>query len=123
MGLFSNLGLVHITASLVRLDGMSNKSGHFHTSHLIAVVVSGDAQLRTGKEIDLFSENGKLVPHDGIAVVMTGGVVIIPRGENHFFDPNTSGMTYVGLEISDRPIDYQKHFSLEDRNEIREKQY
>lgn len=112
--IFSRPDLIHVTASFVELHGKSEEPAHFHTSHLIAVVVRGDGQLRTGKGIDVLTEHGKLVPNDGVVVVMTGDVVVIPRGENHFFDPNTSGMSYVGLEISDQLIDYQKHFSLED---------
>lgn len=96
-GVFSDLSKVEITTSLVQIKGPSDEPLHFHSSHLVGLVVRGHGYMRTD---DWES-----------AYVKQGDVVVIPRGVNHYFTCESgTEMDYISYEISDTPIDYQKHF-------------
>lgn len=91
---------LNVTASLVSIQGDSPEPLHFHTSHLMGLVVRGSGDFRWEVEGE-----------ERTAEVCTGDVVIIPRGALHFFNCLPGGsLDYVALEVSDGPIDYQKHF-------------
>lgn len=95
--LFADIRSIELTASWVKIRGASTEPVHYHTSHLVACLVQGMGWLRTDQ---------------GREVVVIGDVVVIPRGINHFFDPDPAvGLDYIAYEISDSPIDYQKHYN------------
>jgi mannose-6-phosphate isomerase-like protein (cupin superfamily) len=96
-GLFPDLRVVEVTATWVSIrDDATTEPVHYHTSHLVACVVQGMGWLRTDTE---------LTP------VLVGDAVVIPRGVGHFFDPDPAvGLDYIAYEVSDSPIDYQKHY-------------
>lgn len=95
---FSGAIQLYGTASWVEIRGESNEPTHYHTSHLVALVVRGGGMLRAGSVKQQ---------------IQSGDIVVIPRGVDHFFDPVVEGLDYVGFEISDSVIDYQKHFHTE----------
>jgi quercetin dioxygenase-like cupin family protein len=94
--------LVETGASIVCIAGPSNEPLHYHSSHLVGVVTRGSGWLCV-PGLD------KAVP--ARLPVSSGDVVVIPKGALHLFDcdPDTE-MDYVALEVSDGPIDYQKHW-------------
>jgi quercetin dioxygenase-like cupin family protein len=95
-GLFPDPSIVKMTASLVEIRGQSEEDMHYHTSHIVGIVVHGSGYLR--------------VP-EGKLPAKKGDMVIIPRKAMHYFDCDPDGeLTYVSLEVSDTEIDYQKHF-------------
>lgn len=93
--LFSNPSQLYGTASWVEIRGQNEESTHYHTSHLVALIVHGGGTLRT--------KNGK-------QPIRSGDLIVMPRGVDHFFDPLAEGIDYIGFEVSDSVIDYQKHF-------------
>lgn len=102
-GLFPDLTKVNVTASIVHIEGVDDEDVHYHTSHVIGYVVNGEGQFMVSRE------NGS-----PIFDITAGDVVIIPRGAMHYFVSNTK-MDWIALEISDLPIDYQKHLKDEER--------
>lgn len=99
--LFPGARDIEVGASLVAISGPSGESLHFHSSHLIGVVVKGSGVLLS------MSPNGDQRA-DRVSV---GDCVVIPRGVLHLFEcTGGESMDYVALEVSDSPIDYQKHF-------------
>ena len=102
-GVFPDLGKTNITASLVHIEGVDDEDVHYHTSHVIGYVVSGEGKFMVSREKDS--------PIFGISA---GDVVVIPRGAMHYFISETK-MDWIGLEISDLPIDYQKHLQDHER--------
>lgn len=93
---------IEVGASVVRIVGESGEPLHFHSSHLVGLVVRGSGWLCRPNEQD-----------GGISRRATarGDVVIIPRGALHLFECDRDGeLEYIALEFSDGPIDYQKHW-------------
>jgi quercetin dioxygenase-like cupin family protein len=91
---------VNVTASLVRINGGGEEPLHFHTSHLVGLVVRGSGVFRWA------DERGAEIR----SAVTEGDLVVIPRGALHFFEATGVGLDYIALELSDAVIDYQKHF-------------
>ncbi len=102
-GIFADLDKANVTASLVHIEGVDDEDVHYHTSHVIGYTVSGEGKFLTSRESDAPIFN-----------VVAGDVVIIPRGAMHYF-VSDSQMDWIALEISDMPIDYQKHLQDEER--------
>ena len=99
----NNASWIEATVSSVAIKGTSNEPLHYHTSHLIGLVVSGEGYLLISKEN---------VENDGIdrVPVTVGDVIVIPRGAYHIFECDPTGeLDYIALEFSDEAIDYQKH--------------
>jgi oxalate decarboxylase/phosphoglucose isomerase-like protein (cupin superfamily) len=91
-----------MTASIVRVSGPTVHPLHFHTSYVIGVVVHGLGTLH------MRNEAGDDVEKE----VRNGDIVYIPRGAFHVFSTEPGGsMDYVAFEFSDRPIDYQAHYT------------
>ena len=94
--------LREVGSSLVCIAGPSNEVLHFHSSHLIGVVTRGSGWLCVSIESSPFVDK---------VAVSAGDVVVIPRGVFHLFDCDvTQELDYVALEVSDHPLDYQKHW-------------
>ena len=99
--LFSLSCQINCAVSLVSIHGASGEPLHYHTSHLIGLVVRGSGWLLTTKNSEL--EHQKQV---GL-----GDVIVIPKGVYHIFECDPAGaMDYIALEVSDGIIDYQKHW-------------
>jgi quercetin dioxygenase-like cupin family protein len=99
----NNASRIEATVSSVAIKGTSNEPLHYHTSHLIGLVVSGQGYLLISKE-DVENDGVDRVP------VTVGDVVVIPRGAYHIFECDPNGeLDYIALEFSDEAIDYQKH--------------
>ena len=97
-GLFSDLSKVKATASLVEIKGESAEPTHFHTSHLVGIIIHGTGFLR-------LKDASRIL-------VKRGDIVVIPRGIHHYFDcGKDETLDYIALEVSDTTIDYQKHFT------------
>ena len=101
--LFPETRDVRATCSLVRIKGVSGESLHYHSSHLVGLVVRGRGWL--------------LVPGDDASgshrrlAVTKGDVVVVPRRVLHLFECRPREvLEYLALEFSDEDIDYQKHF-------------
>jgi len=99
---------VELGASIVRISGESGEPLHFHSSHLVGLVIRGEGWLclpaLTGGA-PLSNVNVRRVR------VQQGDIAIIPRGALHLFECNsTAEMDYLAVEFSDCPIDYQKHW-------------
>lgn len=92
----------NIASSLVEIRGPTDEPLHFHSSHLIGLVVSGEGFCR-------YIQPGESVEHR--EQVLPGDIVLLAQEAMHIFEcePGKT-MTYVALEFSDREIDYQKHF-------------
>ncbi len=108
MQVFNDSLLKLATASVVEINGPlpEREPVHYHLSHVIGMVFEG---------------RGKLIAHlDGEAVsVNPGDLVIIPRGAMHFFETEEGGiMKWIAMELSDRPIDYQKHYADLERSAL-----
>jgi mannose-6-phosphate isomerase-like protein (cupin superfamily) len=102
-GMFPDLSKVNVTASIVHIEGVDDEEVHYHTSHVIGYVVSGEGQFMVSRD-----------PAFPILDIVAGDVVIIPRGAMHYFVSSTK-MDWIALEISDLPIDYQKHLQDHER--------
>ena len=95
-GLFPDLSKIQTTCSLVEIRGASNEPTHYHTSHLVGLVIRGHGYLREPQQRQ---------------PVKKGDIVVIPRGVQHYFDCDDAGeLDYIAYEVSDQDIDYQKHF-------------
>jgi oxalate decarboxylase/phosphoglucose isomerase-like protein (cupin superfamily) len=94
----------NVAVNFVSIRGTICEPLHYHTSHLIGVVIHGDGVLKSAtdeKESNLRELQ-----------VGAGDVILIPRGAYHIFDCEASGgLDYIALEFSDHDIDYQKHWS------------
>jgi len=111
MHVFS-LGRIEIGASIVRIEGECGEPLHFHISHLVGLVVRGCGWLCIPDE----AETARVAR----VRVDTGDAVVIPRGALHLFECEPDGfLDYIALEISDRPIDYQKHWKPENPSDAR----
>ena len=94
---------VEIGASIVCIAGECGEPLHFHLSHLVGLVVRGGGWLCIPAPGDRTSV--------ARVAVSVGDAVVIPRGALHLFECDPTGfLDYIALEVSDRPIDYQKHW-------------
>lgn len=105
-GMFPDLSKVNVTASMVHIEGVNDEDVHYHTSHVVGYVIHGEGQLMVSRD-----------PSFPVLDIVAGDVVIIPRGAMHYFVSNTK-MDWIALEISDLPIDYQKHLHDDEREGI-----
>lgn len=80
-----------------------NEELHFHTSHIIAYVVSGRGWfLHSDKKIRLREANR--IP------IRSGNLIVLPKGYLHTFECDVGDqMVYAAVEYANVPIDYQKH--------------
>lgn len=103
--LFKAAGRVEVAVNFVSIQGACGEPLHYHTAHLIGVVVRGGGYLLTGKGEN---KQGEV----DMTPVAVGDLVVIPRGAYHIFECKPSGgLDYVALEFSDAAIDYQKHWT------------
>jgi mannose-6-phosphate isomerase-like protein (cupin superfamily) len=109
LNVFKDADVQLATASVVEINGPlpEDEGVHYHLSHVVGMVFEGV---------------GSIISHvEGESVeVHEGDLVIIPRGVMHFFT-STPGhvMRWVAMEVSDRPIDYQKHFDDYERKALK----
>jgi quercetin dioxygenase-like cupin family protein len=104
-GVFARESRLEAGASLVSIDGEADEDLHFHTSHLLGTVVRGEGFLCVPTDL-ANAQAGRIsrIP------VQPGDVVVIPRGALHIFQCEVGKrLEYIALEVSDSPIDYQKH--------------
>lgn len=89
----------YMAISAVFISGVSHEPLHTHTSHVVAWMIEGTGWLSLEEErID----------------AVAGDLVVVPRGVPHSFNgPLGSRIVFVGLEISDQMLDYQKNFYQE----------
>jgi quercetin dioxygenase-like cupin family protein len=108
LGMFASENL-ELGASIVRISGESGEPLHFHSSHLVGLVIRGQGWLC----LPGFVNNASVGEADVRRVaVQLGDVAVIPRGALHLFEcAHSSELDYLAVEFSDRPIDYQKHWS------------
>lgn len=96
-GVFPDMSKIELTTSLVQIKGPSEEPLHFHSSHLVGLIVRGMGYMKTDEWDSVY--------------IKQGDVIIIPREVNHYFTCDEGKeMDYISYEISDTPIDYQKHF-------------
>jgi quercetin dioxygenase-like cupin family protein len=82
--------------STVFITGVSHEPLHTHTSHVITWMIEG---------------TGWLTLADGRLEATAGDLVVVPREVPHSFNgPIGSRIVFVGLELSDQALDYQKNF-------------
>lgn len=97
---------LEVTANFVSIRGFSGDPPHYHTSHLIGVIIKGEGWL-----ISVSSDSESSVERIPVAV---NDVVFIPRGAYHIFECDPQGeLDYIALEFSDQAIDYQKHWDVQ----------
>lgn len=102
--LFGENTNIQTATSLVSIKGYSGEPLHYHTSHVLGIVIKGKGWLR------ILGENQQKEN----LTVGEGDIAIIPRGVLHSFECEPSSIIeYIALEVSDTAIDYQKHH-LED---------
>ena len=90
----------YMAISTVFITGASHEPLHTHTSHVVAWMIEG---------------NGWLSLEDGQINAKASDLVVVPRGIPHSFNgPLGSKIVFVGLEISDQMLDYQKNFYQEE---------
>ena len=105
--IFEGTRAANVAVNIVSIRGTSGEPLHYHTSHLIGVVVKGDGMLRSATD----KRESNLKDWQ----VAAGDVILIPRGAYHMFECEPSGnLDYIALEFSDHEIDYQKHWRPED---------
>lgn len=100
---FSGTKNIEVAVNLVSIRGGSAEPLHYHTSHLIGLVINGEGRLRLA--IDASDRSIREEP------LAAGDVIVIPQGAFHIFECDDSGkLDYIALEFSDVGIDYQKHW-------------
>lgn len=104
--IFSSTERIEVAVNLVSVQDISEEPLHYHSSHLIGVIVRGKGVLLTSK----INNRQEAIEKTAVSV---GDVVVIPRGANHIFQCNYSEeLHYIALEFSDKAIDYQKHWKM-----------
>lgn len=99
--LFGFSSQINCAVSLVSIQGISGEPLHYHTSHLIGLVVSGCGWILTDKNPEMKHQEQ----------VSLGDVIVIPKGVYHMFECGPEeAMDYIAMEVSDGIIDYQKHW-------------
>jgi quercetin dioxygenase-like cupin family protein len=102
-GMFSSETAIEIGVSLVKVLRKSAEPLHFHSSHIVGIVTVGTGYLRVPGPDDKEQQ----------FEVRTGDIVVIPRGAPHMFEcEGETTLEYVAMELSDQPIDYQKHYHI-----------
>jgi len=99
---FSRLSHYNVASSLVSIAGPSTEPLHFHTSHVFGVATKGRGVLRH-----------KIIgqPEELRTIVEEGDVALIPSTVLHLFETEDNGIfEYIAVEVSEKPIDYQKHW-------------
>jgi oxalate decarboxylase/phosphoglucose isomerase-like protein (cupin superfamily) len=92
----------NLTASIVKVAGPTHEPMHFHTSYIVGLVVAGSGSLLSQ---DASGQEAR-------ERVISGDVVIIPRGALHVFVTEAEeAMDYIALEFSDGELDYQAHWT------------
>lgn len=105
--IFTGHKAVNVTASLVQINGRTDEPVHYHTSHVVGMVVSGRGFFLTSREAGAREFD-----------VTPGDLVIIPQGAMHYF-VSDEPMAWIALEVSHLPIDYQKHYTDEERTALK----
>ena len=102
--LFSQDQITKIAVNFVSIKGKSEEPLHYHTAHLVGVILKGEGFLLASSE----ANSGSIEKQP----VTEGDVIIIPRNIYHFFEPllDKGEIEYIALEFSDKNIDYQKHY-------------
>jgi mannose-6-phosphate isomerase-like protein (cupin superfamily) len=94
--LFTENSSLEFSANFVKIDGNQNEPVHYHISHVVGVILEGDAYLKTDQ---------------GQFPVSKGDVVVVPKNVNHeFICEDGKQMIYMAYEIADRQLDFKKHF-------------
>ncbi len=97
--LLPDSGKAILATTIVKIYGHLDEELHYHSSHVISVLVEGSGYL--------FTDTEKLS-------AKAGDIVVIPRGVQHLFncDPRQKILIFA-IEISDRSIDHQKNWYTE----------
>lgn len=97
--IYRDIGDVEVAISLVDVSPVTGEPLHYHASHVVGVVIEGEASFRyqkAGKEVRV--------------KVVRGDVVLVPEGAYHVFECSLGQhMKYMALEFADKEIDYQQH--------------
>lgn len=99
--LFAGRPNQNIACSLVSISGHSSEPLHFHTSNVVGIMTKGSGTLKHK------AANSAKEVHTEVSL---GDVMFIPVRILHSFETPIGGLLeYIAFEISEAPIDYQKH--------------
>ena len=93
---------INTSTNFMVISGGLDEALHYHTSHVFGFVVRGEG---------VFCLRKKGVKRETRLPVSSGDLVVIPRGALHLFECEKGQLEVVTLEVSDRDLDYQSHYS------------
>ncbi len=98
-----NSSAAETALNIIHITGPTTEDLHYHTSAVVGIILSGRGWFEKGMSKHR-SECERVL-------AKTGDVIVIPKDAYHLFNCDEGDEIVVAsVEISDKPLDYQRHF-------------